>query len=203
MSFNFARPSSQMSAPASPCDQLPPPSEATALARARAGDARAWQVLFQLHAESLLRLATAILRHEEDARDVCQETFQQAVLKLPEWNGEGRFDLWLKRIVINRSRDLIRKRRVREGAAGDVSRERDIPPPSPESILSERESVDRFLRGLDRLSPEYREVLIPHFLEDLAYPELAELLEISVNAVRIRVHRGLGRLRETIKEDVS
>ncbi len=203
MIFQFERPSSQMSAPATPCDRLPPPSEATALARARAGDPKAWQCLFQLHAESLQRLATAILRHEEDARDVCQETFQQAVLKLPEWNGEGRFDLWLKRIVINRSRDLIRKRRVREGAAGEVSRERDVPPLSPESILSERESVDRILRGLDCLPQEYREVLIPHFLEDLRYPELAELLEISVNAVRIRIHRGLARLREMIQEDVS
>ena len=203
MISKLARLSSQMSAPATPCEQIPTPSEATALARARAGDPRAWQVLFQMHAASLLRLATAILRHEEDARDVCQETFQQAVLKLPDWTGEGRFDLWLKRIVINRSRDWIRKRRVREVAAGDLSRERDIPTLSPESILSERESVDRILRGLDRLPPEYREVLIPHFLEDLTYPELAELLEISVNAVRIRIHRGLARLREMIQEDVS
>jgi RNA polymerase sigma-70 factor (ECF subfamily) len=185
-----------------PCDPKPLPAEADALARARAGDPRAWQLLFQMHAEALLRLATAVLRHEEDARDVCQETFQQAILKLPEWNGEGRFDLWLKRIVINRSRDLLRKRRVRQVAAEDLSRERDVPPLSPEFILSERESADRILRGLDRLPPEYREVLIPHFLEDLRYPELAELLEISVNAVRIRIHRGLARLREMIQEDV-
>lgn len=203
MIFRLARPSLQMSAPATPCDRMPAASEANALARAREGDTRAWQFLFQIHAESLLRLATAILRHEEDARDVCQETFQQAILKLPEWNGDGRFDLWLKRIAINRSRDLIRKRRVREGAAVDESREREVSPLSPESILSERESVDRILRGLDRLPSEYREVLIPHFLEDLTYPELAELLEISVNAVRIRIHRGLGRLREMIQEDVS
>ena len=173
------------------------------VARSRTGDLESFNQLVLRWERPIYALAYRTIGREEDARDVCQETFQQAVLKLPEWNGEGRFDLWLKRIVINRSRDVIRKRRVREGAAEDVSRERDVPPLSPESILSERESVDRILRGLDRLPSEYREVLIPHFLEDLGYAELAELLEISVNAVRIRIHRGLARLREMIQEDVS
>jgi RNA polymerase sigma-70 factor (ECF subfamily) len=168
---------------------------------ARASDSAAWEQLVNIHSASLYRLALAIVRHAEDAQDVCQEAFHQAFLKLSEWRGESRFDLWLKRIAINRCRDLVRKRRVRNVATVDLARDLGVPPLSPETILTGRESADRILRGLDRLPAEFREVLIPHFLEDLPYGDLAQLLEISVNAVRIRVHRGLARLRELIEEE--
>lgn len=181
----------------------PVPAEAERVPAARAGDPLEWERLVKTHYASLHRLALAILRHAEDAQDVCQESFHQAFLKLSEWRGDSRFDLWLKRIVINRCRDLLRKRRVRNEAAGELARELEVPPLSPETILTGRESVDRILRGLDRLPAEFREVLIPHFLEDLPYGDLAQLLDISVNAVRIRVHRGLARLRELIEEDVA
>jgi RNA polymerase sigma-70 factor (ECF subfamily) len=179
------------------------PVDEELVSAARTCDAAAWDRLVEAHYASLNRLALAILRHAEDAQDACQEAFHQAFLKLSEWRGDSRFDLWLKRILVNRCRDFIRKRRVRIEAAGDLARELDVPPLSPETILTGRESVDRILRGLDLLPAEFREVLIPHFLEDLPYGDLAHLLDITVNAVRIRVHRGLARLRELIEEDGS
>jgi RNA polymerase sigma-70 factor (ECF subfamily) len=187
--------------PALPEVNKPLPPAGELITAARTGNAVAWERLVKVHHASLSRLALAILRHKEDAQDVCQEAFHQAFLKLSEWRGECRFDLWLKRIVVNRSRDVLRKRRVRLEATGELARELDEAPLSPEMILSGRESVERILRGMDRLPMDFREVLIPHLLEDLPYGTLAELLNITVNAVRIRIHRGLARLRELIEEE--
>jgi RNA polymerase sigma-70 factor (ECF subfamily) len=179
------------------------PSETTSLAATPTHNVVAWDRVVEIHYDSLFRLALAILRHEEDARDACQEAFHQAFLKLSEWRGECRLDMWLKRIVINRCRDLLRKRQVRHLAADDLARDAELCRLSPETILTGRESLERILRSMDLLPIEFREVLIAHFLEDLPYGDLAQILDISVNAVRIRIHRGLSRLRELIKEDVK
>jgi len=175
-------------------------SEVDLVRRAQAGDAAAWSALVQSHHAALYRLAWAILRHEEDARDMCQDAYHRAFLCLSEFSSENRLDAWLKRIVVNRCRDWLRKKAVRAAAAEELTRmpEGD---PAPQTIVSGRESRDKILRALDRLPLEFREVLVPHLLEDLSYADLAELLEVSVNAVRIRVHRGLLRLRELVGEE--
>ena len=76
-----------------------------------------------------------------------------------------------------------------------------LPEPSrAESLLTGKEDRERILAALDRLPLESREVLVSHLLEDRSYGELAEVLDLSVNAVRIRVHRALARLRELLSE---
>lgn len=169
------------------------------LERARLGDGAAWIHLMHLHQGSLLRLAGAILRDEEEAKDVGQEVFRQAFQRLADFPAEGRLDLWLRRIAINLCRDLLRKRKVRQAAAEQLDA---APAPPADEVLSGRESREAILRALERLPVEHREVLVAHLLEDRTYSELAEMLDLSVNAVRIRVHRGLAALRALVKEEL-
>lgn len=167
--------------------------------RAQAGERGAWDALVRAQEPSLLRLAGAILRDSEDARDVCQEALRRAFEQLNAFDTLNRFELWLRRIVINCARDLLRRRGVRRAAADELSR-LPAPPPPPEDVIAVREDRERLQRALARLPIELREALVAHLLEDRDYRELAEILDLSVNAVRIRVHRALARMRELLKE---
>ncbi|HVR87085.1 MAG TPA: sigma-70 family RNA polymerase sigma factor [Planctomycetota bacterium] len=170
--------------------------------RARSGDGAAWTCLVQLHEAQILNLAAAILGHDEDARDVCQATFQLAWVKLSTCVHDGSFPFWVRRIALNQARDLLRKRKVRRDVF-EVHEPRQGEAPSPEEILSGKESRHRILKALDGLPLELREPLILHLLEDRPYAELADILGISQNAARIRIHRGLIALRQNLQEDKS
>jgi len=169
------------------------------LRRARAGDAAAWSDLVRAHEPALTRLAAAIVRDDEDARDVCQETLRRAIAQLPALDDAERFDLWIRRIAVNAARDVLRRRGVRHAVADELAR---MPPrpARPEDLAVAREDRDRLRRALDRLPMELREALVAHLVEDRDYRELAAILDLTVNAVRIRVHRALARLRELLKE---
>lgn len=171
------------------------------IAKARAGDAAAWAALVREQEPALLRLASAILRDRDEARDVCQDAFRQAFTRLAELDPSARFDLWIRRIAINRARDVLRRRGVSTASAGELGSMPESAP-APEEALGLREDRERLHRALQRLPIELREVIVAHLLEDRTYRELAEIFELTVNAVRIRVHRALARLRELMREDV-
>jgi len=161
-------------------------------------EAAAWERLVRSHEAALYRLARAILRHEEDARDAVQDALGFAFRSPAELDPASRVDLWLRRIVLNRSRDVLRRRKVRRAAAEELRR---MPEASPlRDPVSDGEDRARILRAISLLPEEFREVLVLHLIEDRPYPELAEILDLTVNAVRIRVHRGLAIVRQRVKE---
>lgn len=166
---------------------------------ARTGHAQAWTEIVRAHERDLFRLAAAILRNDEDAQDVCQEAFHAALQNIADFDPAGRLDLWLRRIVINRARDILRRRKVREATPEELS---ELPPP-PDRILSDREDHARVRQVMEQLPMQLREALILHLVEDRPYPELAQILDVSVNAVRIRVHRALAMIRTLIVEDAK
>jgi RNA polymerase sigma-70 factor (ECF subfamily) len=174
-------------------------TEAGLVQSARAGDEAAWERLVRAHEPALFRLALAVLRHEEDARDACQDALAFAFRGLADFDPANRLDLWLRRIVVNRSRDVLRRRKVRRAAAHELGRMPERPP-GPRDFVSDGEDRARVLRVLSGLPDEYRETLVLHLVEDRPYAELAEILDVSVNAVRIRVHRGLALVRQRLKE---
>src|SRR5262245_20468833 len=100
----------------------------------------AWEALVRAHEPALQRLAAAIVRDPEDARDVCQETFRRALAQRPR--ADERFDLWIRRIAVNASRDVLRRRGVRHAAADELAR---MPPrpARPEDLAIAREDRER------------------------------------------------------------
>lgn len=175
----------------------------------RAGDERAYERLVEEFGGRMLAVARRILRNEEDARDAVQAAYLQAYRALPRFEGQSRVSTWLHRIVVNASLMQIRRRKAR--------REESLEPLLPTFLedghpgeqfngweesadeLLERAETRTFVRAaIDELPETYRTTLLLRDIEDLDTAEVAELLGITPNAVKIRLHRARQALRERI-----
>jgi len=180
--------------------------EGALLAALRAGDERAYQRLVADYGGRLLAVARRMLRSEEDARDAVQEAFLLAFRALPRFEGQSRISTWLHRIVVNAALMKIRSRKARP--------EEPLEPLLPtfredghwvvrfqcweESAdeLLERSEVRALVRAaIDRLPESYRTVLVLRDIEELDTAEVAEMLGVTPNAVKIRLHRARQALR--------
>jgi RNA polymerase sigma-70 factor (ECF subfamily) len=152
--------------------------------------------LVRRHYGPVYGLARRLLGSDTDARDVAQETFARAIGHLREFDRRRSFRTWVFAIAANHVRDLLRRRRQLPLDAGT---EESVPDLSlPDAPMAREEDRDRLLAAIDRLPFEWKVVVTLHFQQDLAAPEIAEALGVSVNAVRIRLYRALGALRKEL-----
>src|SRR3954470_19889066 len=170
--------------------------DATAVARARAGDLDAYEVLVA-HYTAAAHRAAVLLGAGADADDVVQEALVKAYRQLSRYRGESGFRPWLLAIVANETRNLHRSRRRRDGLVLRAAA-REVPEPtSPdpaESVLTverRRQLVDQ----LNSLDQRDREVLVCRFLLDLSEAETALTLGLPKGTVKSRTSRALQRLR--------
>ena len=160
------------------------PSDATLVARARQGDASAFDALVRRHLPAAYAVALARLGEPADAEDVCQDAFVSALQKLDECREPDRFAAWLLRIVRNRAHDHARGSAVRAAVpldgldigSGEAGPLRDV----ERSEL--REELLRALSGLPELQ---REVLMLFDLEGWSHREIALRLGISEGSARV------------------
>lgn len=168
---------------------------------ARTGDAGAKEILVDRFSDALdhfirLRLGSHLLETIE-AEDVFQETFAKVFRSLEtfQWRGEESFLRWLKGIAENRILTVARsQRRSRLVFVNHDERPSDEVPPSRTARREER--FDRLQRALDRLEPDYREVIVLARLKGLRLKEVAERMERSPNAVAHLLSRALAKLKE-------
>lgn len=155
--------------------------------RVAGGDEDAMTVLFR-HAYPDVRSLCARLTLDPDAADdLAQETFLRVLRFASGFRGEASFATWVYRIARNVCNDHIARR----------ARERRHALPVVESLTVEApERIETLRRALDELSHEEREAVVLSRLRDMPYRQLAEVLECSEGAARVRVHRALRRLRE-------
>ena len=179
------------------------------LARLRAGDDRAYERLVVEQGGRLLAVARRFLRNEEDARDCLQECFVQAFRALPRFEGHSKLSTWLHRIVVNAALMKLRSRRARpeepiepllpsfqeDGQSTVTYRDWS---PTAEELLERAEVRDLVRAAIDRLPDSYRTVLVLRDLEELDTAEVAELLGVTANAVKIRLHRARQALRQLL-----
>jgi RNA polymerase sigma-70 factor (ECF subfamily) len=166
--------------------------ETSLVARARAGDADAFEELVRDRADRVVRLAMAIVADETEARDVAQEAFIAAWRQLKELRDAERFDEWLTRIVVNQARMALRarrRRRIREIPAPEVASlagDGHLAPPD-RSAAPLQGDAGRLVEALDRLDPDRRAILAMHHLEGRSVAEIAATLEIPIGTVKSRL----------------
>ncbi|MEO8276876.1 MAG: sigma-70 family RNA polymerase sigma factor [Thermoanaerobaculia bacterium] len=183
--------------------------ERALLAALRAGDDRAYERLVTENGGRMLAVARRMLRNDEEARDALQEAFLLAFRALPRFEGNSRISTWLHRIVVNASLMKLRSRR----AHPEESIEPMLPTfledgHSTDSYCDWSESADKLLErsqvcnqvraSIDRLPETYRTVLLLRDIEELDTAEVAGMLGVSANAVKIRLHRARQALREQL-----
>ncbi len=149
---------------------------------------------------AMLAVARRLLRDEEAARDVVQEAFTSAFRSIHAFREASRLSTWLHRIVVNAALMHLRRTGRRPEAPIDdllptfdeTGHHRNAVEPYPitaEAALIEKETRARVRTCIDRLPTTYRTVLMLRDIEELSTAEAAKLLDISENAVKIRLHR--------------
>ena len=180
--------------------------EAELVGRLRAGDDDAYATLVKQQAGRMLAVARRMLGSEEDAQDVVQEAFLSTFKAIDRFEGTSRLSTWLHRIVVNAALMKIRssKRRpetpieellptfLEDGHLAVMPAEWKK---TAQDVLESKETR-AMVRGLiDELPELYRNVLLLRDIEGLDTKETADLLEVSPNAVKIRLHRARLALR--------
>lgn len=194
-----------------PCIDLPEPTDATLVAAAKAGDRSAFGTLVLRHERRILFAALRITRNREDAEDVVQQSFQNAFMHLPEFEGRSSFSTWVTRIAFNEALMLKRSSRKSREVSIDESYPNDETKavmeiadaaPTPESHFSQREQNRLLLSAMNSLKPGIRSAIEVCDLDEKSARETARALGLSVSAVKSRVNRGRRALRDKLKRHI-
>ncbi|HVP67419.1 MAG TPA: sigma-70 family RNA polymerase sigma factor [Anaeromyxobacteraceae bacterium] len=174
------------------------------LLAAQGGDRRALERLLTRHQSQVFRFGKKMCRSEEDAQDVLQETLLAAARTLPDFRGASSISTWL--YTIARS-FCIKKRRTSKFAPAEVESldqhaetAASLPDPgrTPEDHAASRQLRAALDEAIGALDPIYREVLVLRDVEGLPANEVAEVLGLSVEAVKSRLHRARVAVRERL-----
>lgn len=188
--------------------------EKALLAGLRSGDDRAYEQMVRAFGGRLLAVAQRILRNEDDARDAVQAAYLSAFRAIGRFEGGCRLSTWLHRIVVNAALMKLRSRRRRP--------EESIEPLLP-TYLDDGHHVEQFSRGdlpadaalardetramvracIQQLPDRYRSILVMRDIEDVSTDEVAQMLGVTPNAVKIRLHRARQALTTLLRHEFA
>jgi RNA polymerase sigma-70 factor (ECF subfamily) len=193
-------------APPRPATAGPIDDELQLVTAARAGDISAFESLVNRYERKIFRLGMNITGNREDAEDVMQEAFLKAYQHLPEFEGNSRFYTWLVRIAVNQALMKLRKRRPNQVSldeeieTGDDSFFRDVEDwgPSPAERFEQTQLHDILNSAISELDPSFRIVFQLRDIEEMSTEETADVLHLSVPAVKSRLLRARLKLRQKL-----
>jgi RNA polymerase sigma-70 factor, ECF subfamily len=180
--------------------------------RLRARNEEAFETMVRQYGGRMLATARRLLGNEHDANDAVQQAFISVFKSIAGFNGEAKLSTWLHRIVVNAALAQMRYRRRRpelpiddllprfdeegrwagDGAQQSVARE---------NLTDGRETQELVRRCVDRLPEAYRSVLVLRDIEELNTDEAAEMLAVTPNAAKIRLHRARQALKTLIERE--
>ena len=176
------------------------------VARSRTGDADSFNELILRWERPIYALAYRTIGREEDARDVCQETFLRAFRALPGFRGQAKFSSWIYRIALNLCRDWLR----RERRAPTVQAPEDVdlmdlaaaaePSESIEDVVGRRDQMRAVERAMKHLSEEQRTAIVLKEYHGLTFQEIADVVGCPLSTVKTRLYQGLTMLRRELQE---
>lgn len=190
------------------------PTDRELVEKAQKGDGAAFATLVERHQRQVYRLALRMTGSEADAQEILQEAFLNAYQKLPLFRGEAQFSSWLYRIAANSALMRLRRKRRAPDALADQPLELAGPRFSaeghlePEGDWSQR-ADERMMSGelgaainkaVEELPEDYRTVFLLKDVDGLSNEDIAEALELTVPAVKSRLHRARLALREKLGE---
>lgn len=173
-------------------------SDEEVVERVLAGDTSLFEILMRRYNQRLFRVARGILAEDGEAEDVMQEAYVRAFRELASFRGEARFSTWLTRIACHEALARARKRRRLVSISGG-----DPPDPPAETADPERELENRELQTVLREAVEVlpdplRAVFCLREIEGLSTEQTADALGLTIENVRVRLHRAKLGLRQTL-----
>lgn len=167
--------------------------------RCKQGHAPSYEALYQKYAKAMFNTSLRIVNNRDDAEDVLQEAFVDAFRSLNDFNYRSTFGAWLKRIVINKSINVLRKRKVNLMEINESILE-EMP---EDTSIDEKEiafKVQQVKKAIEKLPDGYRTVLSLYLLEGYDQEEISEIIGITHNTVRTQYIRAKQKLLTIIKE---
>ncbi|MHB8501392.1 MAG: RNA polymerase sigma factor [Candidatus Acidiferrales bacterium] len=204
-----------LGSPGVPASAKPPGSKAAGAAedrelvrRAQNEDQEAFEELVRRHQHRVFAVAGGILRRREDVEDIAQQVFVKAYFSLKRFDQRAAFSTWLYKITVNECWDMLRKKKVRplvyesdlsEEQARQVitAEEKGGGGPDISERLVARERVERLLDGLDERD---RLMLILKEVEGFAVEEIAQVLDLNANTVKVRLFRARRRIVNKVRK---
>jgi RNA polymerase sigma-70 factor, ECF subfamily len=182
------------------------------IAQAQAGDMRAFRQLVERHQRRAFSVALALVRDENDARDVVQDAFTRAYKSLPNFQGSSSFFTWLYRIITNLSIDLKRKpgRQTvdldEERLAAQDNADADFPTlgqshrGDPADVVRRGEIAARLQTALDELPSYHRAVIVLREVEGMSYEEMARSVGVSKGTIMSRLFHARQKLQRALAD---
>ena len=175
--------------------------------RAQQGDAEAFEVLVKKHQGRVFAVAGGILRNREDVEDIAQQVFVKAYFSLKRFDQRAAFSTWLYKITVNECWDLLRKKKVRplvyESELSEeqatmylATEQKSNPGPDVSEQLELRQQLEQWLDCLDERD---RAMLTLKEVQGFTVEEIAEILGINGNTVKVRLFRARQRIAEVIR----
>ena len=175
------------------------PDDAVVIARVLEGDKQHFEHLVIRYQRLLYRHAVAMVLDHDAAADMVQDSFVRAYVNLRECRDPSRFRAWLFRTLRNRCLDHLKEARRRHVRIDDLA-ETPLDGAEAPSTLAERNELRAGIaRALEQLPPTLREAFVMHYVEDMSYETMAELLDASVSALKMRALRAREALRLTLR----
>src|SRR4051794_36126816 len=176
--------------------------------RVRAGETALYEVIMRRYNQRLYRIARAILHNDAEAEDVMQDAYVRAYTHLGQFAARSPFSSWLTRIAVNEA--LARRRsskRQQEVDAtefdGEISMQNLYKSPDPEQNASGAQLRNFLEQAVLDLPEQYRTVIMLRDIEELSTAETADALDLTVENVKIRLHRGHGMIRNWLFERIG
>ena len=165
-------------------------SEQNLLKQCQKGDSKAQMTLYKKYAKAMYRVSRNILNEEMKAEEAMQDAFLSAFEKLNEFKGEVTFGAWLKKIVVNKSLDYLKKDKMYQNA--ESADELHLPTDEEEFDLSEK--IEAVKKAMNELPENYRIILSLYYMEGYDHEEISEILEMSYANSRTMLNRAKNKL---------
>jgi RNA polymerase sigma-70 factor (ECF subfamily) len=172
--------------------------------RAQKDDKVAFEVLVERHQSRVFAVAGGILRNREDVEDIAQQVFLKAYFSIKRFDQRAAFSTWLYKITVNECWDMLRKRKVRplvveadlseeQAQMYQASAEQSDGRPDTSDQLAARQQVEELMSCLDERD---RAMLVMKEVQGFSVEEIAEIMEINANTVKVRLFRARQRITE-------
>lgn len=168
--------------------------------RCKHNDRKAQLKLYNQYCDGMYIVAKRFLKDSFEAEDVVQEAFIKAFTKLHQYKAEVTFGAWLKRIVINKSIDLIKSKKQQMLELDEVHLKVVDSGYEDEWLVDDTITLDEVKEAINELPDKYKYVVILFLIEGYDHQEISEILNITEVASRTQLSRGKAKLRELLKE---
>lgn len=166
--------------------------------KCKQNDRKAQLTLYKKYCDGMFVVANRFIKNTMEAEDVVQEAFIKAFSKLDQYKAEVTFGAWLKRIVINKSIDVLKSKKQRLEDLQDVHLKVVDEEENDQWLVDDSITVEQVKKNIEALPEKYKYVVMLYLIEGYDHQEISDILNISEVASRTQLSRGKGLLRNKL-----